>query len=754
MLNDTSITIVSFDIFDTLLLRRTSSHREVFEQCGTSPDIKALFDTSGAFVQYRQAAEQSARQRHNTKEEIVLEEIYDEFSLTTDQKRAFQELELLYEEKALLPNLQTDRWIKMAHDAGKKVILISDMYLTTQQIIRIGLSKLRSNDLISHIFVSSECGYKKATGNLFNHVRDTLGFDFSQQFHIGDNIRSDIQIPHTFGIKTLHYGLDSSSQNAIAHEYLYSKTPLLEGHHARLLSALLNPFSDKKERFYFSLASLFFAPALWEFSHWLAKTVQNRNLIQLNFLMREGDTFQYCFSKLYPNIQTRLIYASRQSTFLPTLNHDALAHLNFHLYKALSIKDFYATYHLPINDPMIQQHQHLLCTDADTVPVNSSTLLNYFMDDINQRVPQILAIAKNQKTLLNEYFTSQNISNDSALIDFGGGGTVIKRLSSLLPESLKPQLEILFYQHAQGYKNLVNHHILSFLPYTQKTAHAIQNIARTYDFIEILLNAEAPTTLSYKKIDHRSEPELYLPDCNANSIEQIIHAFRTGIDTFFSIAETYTLPSETYDREFLSIILSRIIDFPTQDEALNLGELEYDEGKGSRHISTIIDAKHLSQGREIGIERLYQNYLTNPSAQKHRFPWVQGVITQLFPNYLSTYFGKTANPNQDTINALLEKLDHSGIKQIMVYGAGELFKYLLPSLKERNIHIIALIDSRAETAPFSVEGYNVVSLAKALEMVNECTIVIASAAFTHAIVSQINPIASDKTITLITHTLA
>lgn len=751
MLKDPSITIVSFDIFDTLLLRRTSSHREVFEQCGTSPEIKAFFDTSGAFVQYRQAAEKSARQRHSTKEEIIFEEIYDELPLTNDQKRGFQELELLSEEKALLPNPQTDRWIKMAHDAGKKVILISDMYLTTQQIIRIGLSKLRYNHLISHIFVSSECGYKKATGNLFNHVRDTLGFDFSQQFHIGDNIRSDIQIPHTFGIKTLHYGLDNSSQNALEHESLYTKTPLTEGHHVRLLSTLLNPFSEEKERFYFSIASLFFAPALWEFSHWLAKIAQNRNLTQLNFLMREGDTFQYCFSKLYPNIQTRLIYASRQSTFLPTLNHDALAHLNFHLYKALSIKDFYATYRLPINDPVIQQHQHLLCTDADTVTVDGSTLLTYFMDDINQRIPHILAIAENQKTLLNEYFASHHISNDSAFIDFGGGGTVIKRLSSLLPKSLMPQLGILFFQHAQGYKNLVNHPVLSFLPYTTKTAHAIQTITRTYDFIEILLNAKGSTTLSYTKIDHHVEPELYLPDCNADSIEQIVNAFRTGIDTFFSMAETYALPSETYDREFLSIMLSRIIDFPTQDEAFHLGELEYDEGKGSRHISTIIDAEHLEQGREVGVERLYQNYLTNPSAQKHRFPWVQGIVTRLSPHYLTPFYGKNTNPNEDTINFLITQIDRYRNKKIMIYGAGELFNQLLPLLKERNIELEALIDSRAETVSFSVEGYQVVPLSKALDGVDECAILIASAAFSEAIKTTISTYTkqTDKKITII-----
>lgn len=737
ILNDPAITIVSFDIFDTLLLRRTSSHREVFEKCGELPEIKALFDTAGAFAQYRYYAEQSARQHHSTKEEIVLEDIYAEFSLTNDQKKRFQELELICEDEALLPNPQTDRWIKMAHDTGKKVILISDMYLSTKQIMRIGVSKLQNHHLISHLYISGECGCKKSTGNLFVHIRDILGFDFSQQLHIGDHIRSDVQIPHSFGVKTLHYALDSSLVNSLKHEQMYIKSPLMEGNHCRLLSALLNPFDTSIERFYFSLGALFFAQTLWEFSHWLAKTAHNCQLDQLHFLMREGDTFQYCFSKLYPDFPTSLIYASRQSTFLPSLNETELQRLNFHLYKALSIKDFYAAYHLPIHDSLIEKYQHLLCADANAIPINDSTLLNYFMEDFHRRLPEVSAITQYQKTLLIDYFTLTGASNHSALIDFGGGGTVLKRLFSLLPDPLKPKLGILFYQHAQGYKNLLMHNVLSFLPYTQKTSDSLQSIARTYDFIEILLNATAPTTLSYKQIDNRIEPEFYVPRCNIDTMAMITHAFRTGIDTFFSTAEAFALPNETYDREYLSMIISRLIDFPTQDEARYLGALEYDEGKGSHHVSTIVDEENLMHAKEIGVERLYQTHLTNPSAQKHRFPWIQGTIMQLSPDYLTPFFGKAANPNQDTIDSLLEQLDQSGLKKVMVYGAGELFQQLLPSLKERNIQIEALIDSRAEVNSFIVEEYDVVTLSKALENKEKCTIIIASSVFVQTIVQTV-----------------
>jgi FMN phosphatase YigB (HAD superfamily) len=756
LLNNPAITIVSFDIFDTLLFRKYPKHSDVFEVIGEHPLPKSLFGSPSSFSQYRKNAEKIAYEKLQEGEEITLDTIYSIFPYSPSILQELISIELECECNAIVTNPQIDRWIDMAYQAGKKVILISDMYLSVSQLDKVGLSRLNSRSMISEIFVSNEHGLKKVTGNLFVHIQKKLEIEFCQQFHIGDHPRADDEVPSNLGIHTLRYAIEPTTAKSLYYESVYLHDPLHSGHHCRMITLLLNPYNDSKQRFYYSLGAAFFGPVLWEFSHWLAKIYHDQKLEQLNFLMREGDTFAHYFSKLYPNVSTNLIYASRQSTFLPSLDEDNINSLNFHLYKAFTIENFYTTYNLAINDPLIDEYKNVLCKNASSINVLNTDLLDYFMNDIYQRVKEIHGIAEKQKKLLLDYFSNLGVVPNSALIDFGGGGTALKRLNKILPPELSPKCQILFYQHAQGYKNLTAQPVLSFLPYTHTTMKAIENITRSYDFLEILLNATASTTTSYKMVHDHVQPIFPAPNSALEPIDHIIHAFRKGVDTFFSTANAYQMQPVTFTPEQLALILARIIDLPTPDEVDGLGELQYEEGEGSQHISAIIDNDKIAFAKEIGCETLFHNFKTNTMYQKTKLPWVQGVITKLSPNYLITiHGGALANPNQQTIEILLKQLDESNIAEIMVYGAGELFKGLLPYLHQRKIRVEAVIDSRAEVKSFTAEGYEVVSLPQAFKNKDKATIVIASAVFGDLIKQTIQKFAHThkKTISILGNTL-
>lgn len=733
LLADPTIRVVSFDIFDTLLFRTCPRHSDVFDKAGEHPLHRRLFGSASAFSQYRQNAEKSAYEALQTKEEVTLEEIYALFPYPQEVLDELICIELETERALLVPNPQTDRWIDMAHRAGKTVILISDMYLNADRLDFVGLSRLESRSCVSAVFVSNEYGLKKVTGNLFRHIQKELGIGFDRMLHIGDHPRADNEVPADFGIRTLPYALDHSAITALRHETLYLVSPLEGIHHARLFAALANPHDDPRSCFYHTLGALFFGPVLWEFSHWLADVCREHGLEQLNFLMREGDTFDRCFSQLYPDIPTNRIYASRQSTFLPSLTEETFESLNVHRFKAFTIENFYDTFHLPIRDPQIERHKHVACSEAASLLLGETHLQKRFMDDIASRSDEIRRHCQTQHHRLIGYFSQLGVIADSALIDFGGGGTAIKRLADLLPEPLNPKVHVLFYQHPQGYKNLLRRPALSFLPYTPSTARAIDNFTRTYDFIETLLNAAEPTTVAYETADGQIVPVPGRLHDAAASLEAIISPFRTGIDAFFASAASTGLSPRTVSSEQLALLLSRLIDLPTPAEADFLGQLEYDEGEGSTHRSRIIDDAKLDIARSVGPERLYRSFRQNVMHCKQSLPWIQGLIATLDPTFLPALHGESASPNEAALNRLLEQLDRSGLRTVMVYGAGELFRQLLPHLKERGITIESLIDSRAETTPFRMEGIDVVSLDTALSAKEGATIVIASSAFAQPI---------------------
>ncbi|MBU1927770.1 hypothetical protein KKG77_02085, partial [bacterium] len=615
--------------------------------------------------------------------------------------------------------------------------LLSDMYLSTLQVQEVALCKLNPRDTIFRIYMSNECTKTKATGNLFLHIMQELQITAQELLHIGDNQRSDIAIPQSFGIQTLYYGQNAQQKERRKHEISYMQEDFRDGNHVRYLGSLVNPYEDELEEFYFDMATSIFAPLLWEFSHWIADVAQRFSIEQLSFIMREGAIFQKCFTTLYPQMQTNLLYASRKSTNFLTLQADDVGSVNFNMYKSFSIKDLYKSFFLEIEDDTIKSFADTLCEEAKNVLIDNTTLLFLVISDIQNRTLKVQNAIDEQKELLMRYLKNLCISSHTSLIDFGGGGTIIKRLTEFLPKELSPKTNILFYEHAQGYKTLSSKHVLAFLPYSKKTAKAIASIHRTPEFMEILLNGTNDTTENYAQLNTRIFANTYLPQSNQANIVKITNAFHYGIELFFELSKTYKLTPKSYDREKLTLMLARIIELPTKNEVEFLGTLEYDEGKASASVYKLIDEQKMQYVQKETLEKIHTNFLQNPTNYRQTIPWIEGVITKLSTNYLVKFYGASINPNQETIDRLLLQLDASKQKKIMVYGAGELFVQLLPHLQERKIEIETLIDSRAEVNSFTVEGYDVVSLAKALEGKDKATIVIASGVYAQSIKSLI-----------------
>lgn len=204
----TQTEIVSFDIFDTLLLRPLWDPADLFLLM--QPDFERICGDhkTTSFKRLRQVAEVQARERLGIStygyEDVSLTEIYCQMGrildipneiLNTLQRR---EEELEY--TLCRPRHMGKELFDFANACGKRVILISDMYLE-KETVQTMLQKC-GYEGYEEVFLSSNIRLVKFTGNLFSHVINKLHVKPSMILHIGDNWDSDICLSRQKGFQT------------------------------------------------------------------------------------------------------------------------------------------------------------------------------------------------------------------------------------------------------------------------------------------------------------------------------------------------------------------------------------------------------------------------------------------------------------------------------------------------------------------------------------------------------------------------
>ena len=171
--------LISFDIFDTLILRSVDKPTDVFIRIEEEVGVKG-------FAKARIQAERKARIVHRGNEDITLDQIYEEID---DSFSMYKSTELNAEEKYTYANEYIKQLYDYAHLIGKKTVICSDMYLPELFLAELLQSKgFEGGD---KVFVSSEFLRSKATGRLFRFLSSDTGIVAKNILHIGDNIKSD-----------------------------------------------------------------------------------------------------------------------------------------------------------------------------------------------------------------------------------------------------------------------------------------------------------------------------------------------------------------------------------------------------------------------------------------------------------------------------------------------------------------------------------------------------------------------------------
>lgn len=299
--------IISFDIFDTLILRNIFQPTDIFRILAKF--AKDEFDIDD-FFQKRVEGEKTARDKVKNSE-ADFQEIYDEVEKLCGcniEKIKQMELQLEMEFSVINPYMM-EIW-KYASEQKKTIIFISDMYLSSDFIKKL----LKKNGYkVEHLYVSNEYRKNKGSKELYELVGQELNCKKTNWLHIGDNEYSDYKQAKEFGINAYHYKNVSTYYEGTK-ELSISESVLIGIQNNYLYNGIQENYWNK-----FGAKNAF--PIYFGFAKWLYDLTKEED--NLFFLARDG----YIIKKIYDmfckmdenTIFTNYIYVSRKVLQLPLL---------------------------------------------------------------------------------------------------------------------------------------------------------------------------------------------------------------------------------------------------------------------------------------------------------------------------------------------------------------------------------------------------------------------------------------------------
>ena len=203
---------VSFDVFDTMLLRRCTTPAGVFEVAcrlaGCDTTRPGLVES---FTQHRSLAEAKARKaavKETGSGEVTIERIYARFprhlfGLDELSSEDLAEAEFQAELVLCVANPDILSFYQSARDAGMRTGFVSDTYWNGERLGRL-LATAAPSITWDFLYASCDHGSSKSE-NLFRKVIVGEKLKGRRTLHVGDNPAADVEAPKRLGIETHHH---------------------------------------------------------------------------------------------------------------------------------------------------------------------------------------------------------------------------------------------------------------------------------------------------------------------------------------------------------------------------------------------------------------------------------------------------------------------------------------------------------------------------------------------------------------------
>lgn len=434
--------LVSFDIFDTLLLRGVSKPIDIFQIVWDKAKEKGLCLndlSSSEFMKLRIEMERRARNKAINKE-VMLEDIYAEFpDFIVSNINELKDLEIATEKEYCYVNFDIYELLIGLKKQGKSIVLLSDMYLSSKQIIELLTFNGVDVTYIDAIIVSSKEKLSKQSGELYDKLFEQFpNISKEHMLHIGDNKISDYKKALENGIQAIHYDVIPEKMNSIYdYERIRHNIPQKEILSLRKLVSFSSEFYNKdygsNMKIAFDLGASIIGPFLTNYISWVCDQLEKLDIKRIYPFMREGYLLGELIKREVENRGSELlvkpIYISRKVTYLPSIekvNREEIENMigarNLTLGEAIDLMglDRMELQHLNKFMDMKIKDTHKITYENTNL---KETIILEFLKP--QNIQKSETYIKEQRCLLNTYL-KQEIEDfhDIATIDIGFFGRI------------------------------------------------------------------------------------------------------------------------------------------------------------------------------------------------------------------------------------------------------------------------------------------------------------------------------------------
>lgn len=715
------IKVISFDIFDTILFRMVCKPADVFEIVGEKALERGYLAEYISPVIYRNLRIEAERKARDIKKEkcgsteVILDEIIEALPDYCCNKKELLLLELETEQDVcwLNPDIY-----EIMDFLGKhreyKVILVSDMYLTEEQINNILVNNGLVTDILEKIFVSCENKADKKSGSLFTEIIKEMNIKPCELLHIGDNFQSDMASAKNIGINTLLYDVISSD--------IYSEFVMENIKYGRLckeLYALRRYAADKgnayegEKKEWFQYGAMIMGPLMTGLSEWVLDIAEKEKINNIYPLMREGMIISRLLNQAKEYRETKVcvqpVYVSRKAVFLPGIkvwNED-------NYYKIYEIKqgtigavlDMFG-----LSDSELNKYREINLVDCGKIKIGNCALTDYLKqyllsESVSEKIQYII---DKECERFDKYLNSLNVNERFITVDLGMKGTMQEALSKYLRKEneYRDIIHLLIFGNYKNiYKLMENIDIRGYAGSSGSNEDITFEVAKKPHIWEQLLMCDKGTTIAY---DEDGMPITKNIDGIGKEQFEKINWCQEGILNF---QKEYL---ELQKRKGIRISISpveaakiamRVINFPMKKEADMLGNIYFDENFGMNTVKKLCPKEFVDEVKSLGPENFMEKIVPGD------VPWIEGVITHVCPTYyIDRVFEQRLSEYEYFVYKIVKQVLNDNIKDVVVSGAGEMGRMMKMFLSLYNINVESFTDGNPKMQGNIIEGIPIKSI--------------------------------------------
>lgn len=525
---------VSFDLFDTLLVRNVSSLDDLLSIIDIRLRDKNINITD--FVNIRTRAEKKLSIGRAPR----LDKIYGEVLNSTNELNADAEELSIIEYAVDLDTIEARRemvtLVNEIIEMGKPVYITSDCYYSKTQLQEI--LKVIGVNKVTDIIVSCEYDTSK-TGNLFEKLIAIAGT--KNIIHIGDDTVADEESAKRHGIKAFRiYSAIELLELIGGLNLLYNDQSLSDRIRIGMFTANLfnSPFQFEDDSKYinvnspFDIGYLFAAPMVMDFTRWFEEKTIELGIENRWLCARDGFLLRRLYEVMYPDVRVEYFYTSRISAIRAGMD-------SFEDIEYVDSMKFTGE----VEDNLRTRFGiDIACISGDDIDEDESGLLKYVKPIIQNSIVK----RENNK----KYINSLNIKDgDISLFDFVAKGTSQLYIQKLVNNHIKG---LYFMQLEPQFMKDMN---LDIIPFYKEEEREKSAIFENYYILETLLTSPEA---SVDEFDDNGTPVFAIETRSERDIDCVMKA-QNGIveytKKFLQLCPTSAINiNKKLDEQFLMLL--------------------------------------------------------------------------------------------------------------------------------------------------------------------------------------------------------